>query len=64
MNILTALGILNASLATATQVSDMIQKAQAEGRTEFTADEWQVILDAEAAAHVNLYNAIATASNG
>lgn len=42
-------------------VSQMIQKANAEGRSDFTQDEWDLITGADDAARKQLVEAIAAA---
>jgi len=68
MDILTAAGILNTLLSTATNlmangsaISTLIAKAQTENRTTFTPDEWAVIVGADDAARKVLADAIAKA---
>ena len=71
MGIAEALGILSAALGTATnlmaqaqQISALIQQAQAQGRTTFTADEWAVIQSADTQARAMLVQAITKALQG
>jgi hypothetical protein len=45
-------------LQQAQQVSDLIQKANAEGRTTFTVEEWAVITGTDDAARKTLEDAI------
>ena len=52
------------SLQNAQIISTLIQKANAEGRTTFTPDEWKVITDADDAARGNLAATIAKAKGG
>jgi hypothetical protein len=49
------------SLQNAQIISGLIQKANSEGRTSFTPDEWKIITDADDAARGNLAAAIAKA---
>lgn len=65
MNTLAALNMLVTLTSTLTelanhaqQISALIQKAQAEGRTELTAEEWALITGADDAARSALANAI------
>ena len=58
VTVTSALGNLAVGAA---QISAMIQKAQAEGRTEFTPEEWNVIQGADNAARSVLSDAIAKA---
>lgn len=68
MPIITALATLatltntiSSLAAGAAQISALIQKAHAEGRTEFTPDEWAVIQGADTAARDVLADAIVAA---
>ncbi len=49
------------SLQNAQVISGLIQKAQAENRTTFTAEEWALITGADDAARKELADAIKTA---
>jgi len=53
-----ALDLAIALMARASQVSTMIREAQAAGRTELSADEWQQILAADDIARAELTAAI------
>jgi hypothetical protein len=62
MNTLTALTLLNSLLVNASQISQLIQKIQSEGRDTFTAEEWAVITGADDAARKSLADAIGKAA--
>jgi hypothetical protein len=59
--LVTITATLNHLAAGAAMISSMIQKAQAEGRSEFTADEWATIQGADTAARDVLADAIVNA---
>lgn len=68
MNVLAAtqalLGLMATAqnlMANATQISAMIAKAQAEGRTDFTAEEWMVVTAADDVARGTLVDMITKA---
>lgn len=58
MKLEQALDLAIALMARASQVSTMIREAQAAGRTELSADEWQQILAAADIARAELTAAI------
>ncbi len=58
MNVPAALNILNAVLSTAAQISTLLSQAQAEGRTDFTPEEWALIDKNYVAADAGLTDAI------
>lgn len=61
MGVSAAIDLLLALLSQSTQISALIQKATAAGRTTLTADEWQTILDADTSARAALAASIAAA---
>jgi 3'-phosphoadenosine 5'-phosphosulfate (PAPS) 3'-phosphatase len=58
---LAALALLNGLLANASQISQLIEKAQSEGRSTFTDAEWSVITGSDDAARKMLADEIAKA---
>ena len=48
-------------IANAQQVGALVQKAQSEGRTTFTEEEWKVIQGADSASRQTLVDAISKA---
>jgi len=59
-----ALEVLLSLLSKTQAISEVIQKANAEGRSELTFDEWANIIDADRAARLKLSDAIEKARRG
>lgn len=56
-----AIGLTLQLLSKATEISTVVAKAQADGRTTLTPDEWQSITAADDAARASLVSAIEAA---
>jgi hypothetical protein len=56
-----AIELTLALITKATEISTVVAKAQGEGRTTLTPEEWQSITAADDAARMGLVNAIAAA---
>jgi hypothetical protein len=61
MNALAAIDVVLALISRATAISAMIGKAQAEGRTELSTEEWDQVISENDAAREALAAAIAKA---
>lgn len=61
MEVLAALDLVTALISRGLQMATVIRTAQAEGRTQLTADEWSSVIAADDAATKALSDAVAAA---